>query len=125
MSILTGLAAEALEDFGDDFEDGTLTIPGEPDSDGQGGFRRFGLPVVHPCKVLVTDYSDYRRQSLGIPANDRQILVLGASLPAGIIPAKGHKITAPDPSNGGAPRTFEVIAKTGDPASALYRLQSR
>lgn len=123
MSILTGLATEALEDFGDDFEEGSLTVPGLKDSDGQGGFTT-GQPVAHTCKVLVTDYSDFRRQSLGIPATDRQVLVLGASLPSGIIPAKGHKITAPDPSNGGAPRTFEVISKSGDPASALYRLQA-
>ena len=124
MSILTGLAAEALEDFGDDFEDGTLTVPGQKASDGQGGFTT-GQPAAHGCKALVTDYSDYRRQSLGIPANDRQVLVLGASLPAGVIPLKGHKITAPDPSAGGALKTFEVIAKSGDPASAVYRLQAR
>jgi len=124
MSILTGLAAEAFEDFGDDFEDGTLTVPGQKVSDGQGGFTT-GQPVTHGCKALVTDYSDYRRQSLGIPANDRQVLVLGASLPAGVIPLKGHKITAPDPSAGGALKTFEVIAKSGDPASAVYRLQAR
>ena len=124
MSILTGLAAEALEDFGDDFEEGTLTVPGQKVSDGQGGFTN-GQPATHSCKALVTDYSDYRRQSLGIPATDRQVLVLGASLPAGIIPFKGHKITAPDPSAGGALKTFEVIAKTGDPASAVYRLQAR
>lgn len=124
MSILTGLAAEALEDFGDDFEDGTLTVPGQKVSDGQGGFTT-SQPATHGCKALVTDYSDYRRQSLGIPATDRQVLVLGASLPAGIIPLKGHKITAPDPSAGGALKTFEVIAKSGDPASAVYRLQAR
>lgn len=124
MSILTGLAAEALEDFSDDFEDGTLTVPGQKVSDGQGGFTT-SQPAAHGCKALVTDYNDYRRQSLGIPANDRQVLVLGASLPAGIIPLKGHKITAPDPSAGGALKTFDVIAKSGDPASAVYRLQAR
>ena len=124
MSIVTGLAAEALEDFGDDFESGVLTVPSQKVSDGQGGFTT-GQPVTHGCKTLVTDYTDYRRQSLGIPATDRQVLVLGASLPAGLIPLKGHKITAPDPSAGGALKTFEVIAKSGDPASAVYRLQAR
>ena len=124
MSILDGLAAEALEDFGDDFEDGTLTVPGAKVSNGQGGFTT-GSPTDHPCKALVTRYSDYRRQALGIPATDRQVLVLGASLPAGVIPAKGCKITAPDPAKGLALTTFEVIAIDGDPASALYRLQGR
>lgn len=124
MSIITGVAEEALEDFADDFEDGTLEIPGGWISDGEGG-QIPQDPALHPCKALVTDYNDYRRLSLGIPATDRQVLVLGRSLPLGVIPAKGHKITAPDPSNGGAPRTFDVIAKTGDPASALYKLQAR
>ena len=124
MSIIDGLAAEALADFGEDFESGSLTVPGGRDSDGQGGWVNTN-PVNHPCKVLLTDYSDYRRITLGIPATDRQVLVLGASLPAGVIPAKGHKITAPDPAKGLAPTTFDVIAKTGDPASALYKLQAR
>lgn len=124
MSIITGVAAEALEDFGEDFEDGTLTVPGAKVSDGQGGFKT-GPTTTYPCKVLLTDYSDYRRQSLGIPATDRQVLVLGASLPAGVIPAKGHKITAPDPAKGLLPTTFDVIAKTGDPAAALFKLQAR
>lgn len=124
MSIITGEAEAAYEDFAEDFEDGVLKVPGGWDSDGQGGQIPQDL-VSHPCKALVADYSDYRRISLGIPATDRQVLVLGGSLPAGVIPAKGHKITAPDPSNGGAMRTFDVIAKTGDPASALYKLQAR
>lgn len=124
MSIITGVADEALEDFGDDFEDGTLTVPGGRVSDGQGGWINTNT-AYHPCKVLLTDYSDYRRITLGIPATDRQVLVLGASLPAGVIPAKGHKITAPDPAKGLSPTTFDVVAKTGDPASALYKLQAR
>lgn len=124
MSIITGVADEALEDFGDDFEDGALTVPGARVPDGQGGFKT-GPATVYPCKVLLTDYSDYRRQTLGIPATDRQVLVLGASLPAAVIPAKGHRITAPDPAKGLLPTTFDVIAKTGDPAAALYKLQAR
>lgn len=124
MSIITGLQAEAFEDFAEDFEDGVLTVPGGWISDGEGG-QIAQNPTTHDCKALVTDYSDYRRVSLGIPGTDRQVLVLGGSLPMGVVPAKGHKITAPDPSNGGAMRTFDVIAKSGDPASALYKLQAR
>lgn len=124
MSIVTGVAQEALEDFGGDFEGGSLIVPGAPSPDGQGGFTN-GPSAIYQCLVLVTDYSDYRRQALGIPATDRQVLVLGASLPAGIIPDKGHKVTAPDPAKGLAMTTFDVIAKTGDPAGALYKLQAR
>lgn len=124
MSIITGVAAEALADFGGDFENGTLSVPGERTSDGQGGWTA-GEPTEYACKVLLTDYSDYRRTTLGIPATDRQVLVLGASLPSGIIPAKGDKITAPDPAKGLALTTFDIIAKTGDPSAALYKLQAR
>lgn len=124
MSILDGVADEALADFGDDFEIGSLTVPGVRAPDGQGGFTN-GPATVYPCLVLLTDYSDYRRQALGIPATDRQVLVLGASLPSGIIPTAGHKITAPDPAKGLLPTTFAVIAKTGDPAAALYKVQAR
>lgn len=124
MSIITGVAQEAYDDFAEDFEDGTLLIPTAGTPDGQGGTIP-GTPDEHPCKVLLTDYSDYRRVTLGIPATDRLVLVLGASLPVGIIPAKGHKITAPDPAKGLATATFDVIAKTGDPAAALYKLQAR
>lgn len=124
MSILDGVAADALADFGDDFGDGVLTIPGGRVSDGQGGWKTTDAPT-YPCKALLTDYSDYRRLTLGIPATDRLVLVLGASLPAGIIPAKGQMITVPDPAKGLTPATFEVIAKTGDPAAALYKLQTR
>jgi len=124
MSMLDGAAEQALKDFGGDFRDGVLLMPGEGVSDGQGGFTA-GTPTPHPCKVLITDYSDYRRQALGIPATDRQALVLAASLPSGVVPAAGHDLTAPDPSKGGQPGTFQVIAKSGDPASALYKLQVR
>ena len=124
MSILDGVADDALANFGDDFGDGVLTIPGGRVPDGQGGWKATS-ETAHPCKALLTDYSDYRRQSLGIPATDRLVLVLGASLPSGVIPAKGQKITAPDPARGLAPATFDVIAKSGDPAAALYKLQAR
>lgn len=124
MSIITGVQAEAFDDFAEDFEDGVLIVPGAQVSDGQGGYVT-GPPTSHTCKALVADYDVYRRASLGIPGTDRLVLVLGGSLPAGVIPAKGHKITAPNPAKGLTPSTFDVIAKTGDPAAALYELQGR
>jgi len=124
MSIITGAAQEAYDDFADDFEDGTLSVPGERASDGQGGWTT-GDPTDYPCKALVGSYRDYRRISLGIPATDRRVLVLAASLPSGVYPAKGHKITAPDPAKGLAMTTFEVVERTGDLAGALAELQAR
>lgn len=124
MSMIAGAAEKALKDFGGEFFDGTLLVPGDKVPDGQGGFTATAA-AEHGCKALVTDYDDYRRQTLGIFGTDRLVLVLGASLPDGVIPLAGHKITAPDPANGFAATTFDVIAKNGDPAGALYRLQGR
>jgi len=104
------------------FADGFLNVPGTQTSDGQGGWIP-GTPVSHPCKAIVTDPSDYRRISLGIPATDRLVLVLGASL--SVIPMAGHSITAPDPLKGNALTTFAIIARSTDPAGALYKLQGR
>lgn len=123
MGMLDGWPEQALKDFGPDLKDGTLNVPGPRVSDGQGGFTT-GTPVPHTCKALVTDYSDYRRVSLGIPATDRQILVLAASLPAAVVPAAGHQISAWDPTTRGL-RDFQVIARSGDPAGAIYKLQAR
>lgn len=124
MSIITGVAQEAYDDFNDDFEDGSLTVPGARIPDGQGGFKT-GPATIYPCKALVGSYRDTRRVALGIPATDRRVLVLSASLPAGIYPAKGHRITAPDPAKGLLMATFDVIERTGDLAGALAELQAR
>ncbi len=121
MSILDGAAAGALKDFGSDFADGVLLVPGPRSSDGQGGFTN-AEPYEYDCKVLVTDYSDTRRLALGVPGTDRQILVLGASV--SVVPAKGNTVRAPDPAKGGDLTDFLVVAKSGDPAGAVYRLQA-
>lgn len=125
MSMLDGLDKEILAAFGGDFRDGTLIVTGEMVTDGQGGFLPATQPGQFGCKVLVTSYSDYRRLALGIPATDRQLIVLAASLPSGVRVDKGQKLSAPDPSRGNAVHTFEIIAKTGDPAGAIYKLQGR
>lgn len=127
MSMLDGLDKEILSAFGGDFRDGTLFVPATTQSvsDGQGGLLPATQPGQFGCKVLVTGYSDYRRLALGIPATDRQLIVLAASLPSGVRVDKGQKLSAPDPSRGNAVHTFEIIAKTGDPAGAIYKLQGR
>lgn len=123
MSIIKGVAAEALADFGDDFEDGVLLVPFDRTSDGQGGRTPSGFDE-YPCKALVIEYDDARHPA-SVPATDRLVLILGGSLPSDVFPAAGHKITVPDPAKGLTPTTFDVIGKSGDPASALYKLQAR
>ena len=99
------------------YRDATLKVPGTPTSDGQGGTIP-GTPTERACKALVDDYSDYRRQALGIPANDRKIIVLAASVAAGAVPAVGHTINAEG-------RDWLIVSVTRDPASATYELQVR
>lgn len=115
MSILDDLPdviAEALDDV---FRAGVLLVPGDKVSDGQGGFRP-GPPVEHPCRVLVDDYSDFRRSSLGIPANDRKIIILAASAP--VSPAVGHAVRAEG-------RDWSIISLSRDPAAATWECQGR
>lgn len=115
MSIVTGVQAEAFDDFAEDFEDGTLIVPGAQVSDGQGGYVS-GPPTSHPCKALVDDYSDMRRATSGIPANDRKIIILAASL--AVQPAVGHAIRAED-------RDWQIISLSRDPAAATWEVQGR
>jgi hypothetical protein len=99
------------------FRDAVLNVPGTATPDGEGGFIP-GTPVARACKALVDDYSDYRRQALGIPANDRKIIVLAWSIAAGAVPETGHGIVAEN-------RTWQVISVVRDPAAATYELQAR
>lgn len=124
MSILDDLPdviAEALDDV---FRDGVLKVPGEPTSDGQGGWIP-GAPTSYACKALVADASDFRRIALGFPAEDRLVLVLSATVEGGAVPKKGDKIFAADPLHGFAIREFDVIKRHTDPAAAVYELQAR
>lgn len=115
MSILDDLPdviAEALDDV---FRPATLKVPGTQVSDGQGGYIA-GPPADHPCKALVDDYSDVRRSALGIPANDRKIIILAASM--AVSPAVGHTIRAEG-------RDWSIISLTRDPAAATWEVQGR
>lgn len=117
MSILDDLPdviAEALDDV---FRLGVLKVPGEPTSDGQGGWIP-GSPISYSCMALVDDFSDFRRNALGIPGSDRKIIVLAATLPSGVAPAVGHTITAEG-------RDWHIVGVSRDPAAATYELQGR
>lgn len=122
MTFIDRAPATALARFGKYFKDGTLYKATEGASDGQGGFAE-GAETAYPCKALATDYSDQRRVALGIPASDRQVLVLARSLAA--IPEVGDTIEAVDMAGGGVLTRYEIIARTSDPAGACYELQAR
>lgn len=59
-----------------------------------------------------------------IEVNDRKIGILGASLPAGIIPVSTDRVTIADLD--GVSKTFRLIgAISGDGVGAMYEFQAR
>lgn len=117
MSILDDLPGEIAEALDDVFRSATLKTPGTPTSDGQGGWIP-GSPTSKTCKALVEDYSDFRRHALGIPATDRKIIVLAASIQDGAEPKPGNAINIES-------RDWSIIAVSRDPAAATYEVQGR
>lgn len=118
-SQLPGIVSAALTSaLGEGVEAATLTKRASGASDGRGG--RTVTESAHVCRGLVTAYSDsVRLASRGaIATRDRKAIILGASLPAGIIPAEGDKLTI-----GGA--AWTVIAVSRDPSATVYSLQLR
>jgi len=117
MSILDDLPAIVGDALGDIFRDGSISVPGAQTTDGQGGYT-VGDPTVSTCKLLVDDYSDFRRASAGIPASDRKIIVLASTISPAVVPTVGWTVTA-------SGRAWQIIAVTRDPAGATYELQAR
>lgn len=126
MGILDGLKEDTFTAFAADFRDAKLIQPpADAQSNGQGGWRSDSPPVETGCKALVVDYDNYTRSSTGIPTKDRRIIILGGSLPNGIIPVENDRIEAVDPAAGNAPRTYTAVSVSGDPAGAIYKVQGR
>lgn len=125
MSILADLQGIVGGALGDLFSRATLyqTTPG--DSDGQGGFTA-GREARIPCKAIIDTYSAARVQA-GIPASDRKVIVLGASLPRNITPAPGDTIRVGEPGLDATAhdRLWTVIEVARDPAAATWKLQAR
>lgn len=73
----------------------------------------------YPARGIVGDYTDRERAGTDIKSSERRILLLGASLPAGIVPTPGDKITIEG-------RTYRIVLDgvTRDAASAAYRCRA-
>lgn len=117
MSLLDALPGVFGAAFAPLFRDAALITSGPRLSDGQGGFTSPSSTST-PCKALVDDYSDMRRAAAGIPESDRKIIVLGATLPSGVVPASGCRLHVDG-------RDWTVVGVTRDPAGATYELQGR
>jgi hypothetical protein len=117
MSILDDLPALIGDALGSTFRDGSISVPGAQTSDGQGGYTT-AAATVSTCKLLVEDFSDFRRASAGIPANDRKIIILASTISPAVVPVVGWTVTAES-------RDWQIIAVVRDPAAATYELQAR
>jgi hypothetical protein len=97
------------------FRAATLRRQGAPVSDGPGRFRPSF--ASHACRALVVDYTAFQRAAGDIPAGERKVLVLAASL-AGVTPQPGDRIEIE-----GA--IWSVIDTGRDPAAATWELRVR
>lgn len=77
-------------------------------------------PVVtaYPCKGILDDYSASQFDGTIIKRGDRKALILGDTLPAGIIPEPSDLV-------GAEGATFTVVAVKRDPDAATYLCQVR
>lgn len=72
----------------------------------------------HSGKGFVSDYRDTQVDGTIVQRGDRKTIILGASLPTGVVPVAGDRVTIE-----GVERT--IINVERDPAGATYVLQSR
>jgi hypothetical protein len=114
VSILDSVAAAVASAFANVFYPATLYSPHMRHSDGRGG--RIPTYTAYTAKALVDDYSAFLRGTLGIPANERNIILLGGSM--SVVPKPGDVVTVQAAS-------WEVIEVKRDPAAATYQCRSK
>lgn len=74
--------------------------------------------VDYTVKGFVSDYTEYQIDGTIIQKGDRVVVILGASLPDGVIPKPDDQVVAEG-------KTGVVINVTRDPAGATYQCQWR
>lgn len=82
--------------------------------------KRVKTKVQHPCKGFIDTYKDQFINGTLVHDSGRKVVILGASLPAGIIPEPGDMITAE-----GKNHTIAKEGVTRDPASATYECRAK
>ena len=73
---------------------------------------------AYPCKGILDTYRTSQIDQTIVKQGDRKALLLGDSLPSGVVPAPGDTVTAE-----GA--VFTVVAVERDPDAATYTCQVR
>lgn len=84
-------------------------------SDGRGGF--VSTFSEYECSAIVTEYSDLARGADDIPAKDRKVLILSASLPGYVTPKPNDIIVIAD-------QPWGLIRVDQDPARATFEAQA-
>ena len=82
--------------------------------------RSIKTEVPYPCRGFVDNFSNESWQKTSIRITDAKIVILGATLPAGIVPESGDRITAE-----GKTFTIQENGVMRDAASATYECHSR
>ncbi len=82
--------------------------------------RQIKTEARHDCKGFVDNYAKENARGQGTRINDNKIVILGATLPAGVVPAPGDQIEAE-----GTTFTIQQDGVQRDPAGATYECQSR
>ncbi|WP_454021200.1 hypothetical protein [Azospirillum sp. Marseille-Q6669] len=101
---------------------GVEFAPPLPSAPVNGGSVEFAaLAVAHPCKGLVTKYSDHVIAGGIARATDKRTIILGATLPDGVRPRPGDRITTPEGIISIVPAgTAGAPPVQSDPASAAF-----
>lgn len=71
-----------------------------------------------PCRGIVQDFDLKAFEGTTVQKGDRQVLILGATLPNGIVPQLNDFIIAENVRS-------EIVNVTRDPAAATYLLHAR
>jgi len=74
--------------------------------------------VSHPCRGLVEDYNERLIDGETIRDGDRKVLILGDSLPSGVVPKGTDRVTV-------LGKTYVIVHVNADPAAATYSCQVR
>lgn len=72
----------------------------------------------HACRGILEDYRDGQYDETIIKRGDRKALILGDTLPTGVVPEPSDKVTAEG-------RGFVIVGVTRDPDGATYTCQLR
>lgn len=97
----------------------TEPVRGGRDPDNLTGGRVALPPVVHAARGFWEDFTGMPPPGVEILLDDRKGIILGDTLPAGVVPGRGWKITI----EGVTLTIVKLVSR--DPAAAVYTYQCR